>query len=145
MPPLLRQKNSFLLTTEDEAVEVPIEEDAINRLSAEEILKIITQLPPGYRTVFNLFTIEGMSHKEIAKALGITGKEQLRSYCNATGSPVGVWSNGGSISYYHRKDPNYFEDITDIPTAHQTLSDVLNERFTIDDLIAKDKLINEKK
>ncbi len=70
---LLRQKNSFLLTTEDEAVEVPIEEDAINRLSAEEILKIITQLPPGYRTVFNLFTIEGMSHKEIAKALGITG------------------------------------------------------------------------
>jgi type I restriction enzyme M protein len=33
----------------------------------------------------------------------------------------------------------------DIPTAHQSLSDVLNERFTIDDLIAKDKLINEKK
>lgn len=73
------------------------------------------------------------------------GKEQLRSYCNATGSPMGVWSNGGSISYYHRKDPNYFEDITDIPTAYQSISDVLNERFTIDDLIAKDKLINEKK
>lgn len=73
------------------------------------------------------------------------GKEQLRSYCNATGSPMGVWSNGGSISYYHRKDPNYFEDITDIPTAYQKLSDILNERFTIDDLIQKDKLINERK
>ena len=73
------------------------------------------------------------------------GKEQLRSYCNATGSPMGVWSNGGSISYYHRKDPNYFEDITDIPSANQKLSDILNERFTIDDLIAKDKLVNEKK
>ena len=82
---------------------------------------------------------------EIKKPKLKDGKEQLRSYCNATGSPMGVWSNGGSISYYHRKDPNYFEDITDIPTVHQSLSDVLNERFTIDDLIAKDKLINEKK
>lgn len=82
---------------------------------------------------------------EIKKPKLKDGKEQLRSYCNATGSPMGVWSNGGSISYYHRKDPNYFEDITDIPTAHQSISDVLNERFTIDDLIAKDKLINEKK
>ena len=32
------------------------------------------------------------------------GKEQLKSYCNATGAPIGVWSNGDSISYYHRKD-----------------------------------------
>ena len=39
------------------------------------------------------------------------GKEQLKSYCNATGAPMGVWSNGEQISYYHRKDPNYFEDI----------------------------------
>ena len=33
------------------------------------------------------------------------GKEQLKSYCNATGAPIGVWSNGESISFYHRKDP----------------------------------------
>ena len=32
------------------------------------------------------------------------GKEQLRSYCNATGAPIGVWTNGSQISYYHRKD-----------------------------------------
>lgn len=38
------------------------------------------------------------------------GKEQLKSYCNATGAPMGVWSNCDSISFYHRKDPNYFED-----------------------------------
>ena len=31
------------------------------------------------------------------------GKEQLKSYCNATGAPIGVWSNGDSISFYHRK------------------------------------------
>lgn len=73
------------------------------------------------------------------------GKEQLKSYCNATGAPIGVWTNGDSISYYHRKDPNYFEDITDIPTSYQKLSEIINEQFTIDDLIRKDKLVNEKK
>lgn len=73
------------------------------------------------------------------------GKEQLKSYCNATGSPIGVWTNGESISYYHRKDPNYFEDITVIPNNNQRLSDVLNEKFTLDDLIKKDKLVNERK
>ncbi|MFD2696396.1 N-6 DNA methylase [Mesonia sediminis] len=73
------------------------------------------------------------------------GKEQLKSYCNATGAPIGVWSNGDSISYYHRKDPNYFEDISAIPNANEKLSDILSERWTIDDLIKKDKLVTEKK
>ncbi|MBL8076534.1 MAG: type I restriction enzyme HsdR N-terminal domain-containing protein [Anaerolineales bacterium] len=73
------------------------------------------------------------------------GKEQLKSYCNATGAPIGVWSNGDSISYYHRKDPNYFEDIPVIPQATEKLSDILSERWTIDDLIKKDKLVNERK
>lgn len=73
------------------------------------------------------------------------GKEQLKSYCNATGSPIGIWSNGDSISYYHRKDPNYFEDIPGIPRADQKLSDILSERWTINDLISKDKLVNERK
>jgi len=73
------------------------------------------------------------------------GKEQLKSYCNATGAPIGVWSNGDSISHYHRKDPNYFEDIPAIPKATEKLSDILSERWTIADLIAKDKLVNERK
>jgi len=73
------------------------------------------------------------------------GKEQLKSYCNATGAPIGVWSNGESISYYHRKDPNYFEDLSTIPKATEKLSDILSERWTIKDLVAKDKLVNERK
>lgn len=73
------------------------------------------------------------------------GKEQLKSYCNATGAPIGVWTNGGQISFYHRKDPNFFEDLPNIPTFDKKLSDILNERWTIDDLISKDKLITEKK
>ena len=56
---------------------------------------------------------------EVKKPKLKEGKEQLKSYCNATGAPIGVWSNGKSISYYHRKDPNYFEDISNIPRADQ--------------------------
>ena len=73
------------------------------------------------------------------------GKNQLRSYCNATGAPIGVWTNGEKISHYHRKDPNYFEDITDVPKATQSLKDILSERFTLKDLVIKDKLANERK
>ena len=58
---------------------------------------------------------------------------------------MGVWTNGQSISHYHRKDPNYFEDIPTIPHATEKLSDILGERWTIDDLIKKDKLVNERK
>ena len=73
------------------------------------------------------------------------GKNQLRSYCNATGAPIGVWTNGEQISPYNRKDPNYFEDISDIPNVNQTLADILTERFTLRDLILKDKIANERK
>lgn len=73
------------------------------------------------------------------------GKEQLKSYCHATGSPIGIWSNGESISYYHRINPNYFEDISDIPNVNQTLAEIKNERFTILDLLNVDKLVHQKK
>ncbi|MDA3818840.1 MAG: N-6 DNA methylase, partial [Prolixibacteraceae bacterium] len=67
------------------------------------------------------------------------------SYCNATGAPIGIWSNGESVSFYHRKDPNYFEDIPAIPKASEKLSDILSERWTIENLIEKDKLRTERK
>lgn len=73
------------------------------------------------------------------------GKDQLRSYCHATGAQIGVWTNGEQVSYYHRKNPNHFEDITDIPKEEQKLEDILSERFTLKDLIIKDKLVNERK
>ena len=82
---------------------------------------------------------------ELKKPKLLDGKNQLRSYCNATGAPIGVWTNGNKISHYHRKDPNYFEDITDIPKADQSLNDILNERYTLKDLIINDKIPNEGK
>lgn len=82
---------------------------------------------------------------EVKKPKLQDGKEQLRSYCNATGAPIAVWTNGQQISHYHRRDPNYFEDLTDIPNAEQTLADILKEHFTLKDLILKDKLTTEHK
>ena len=82
---------------------------------------------------------------EVKKPKLKDGKEQLKSYCNATGAIIGIWTNGDQISYYHRKDPNYFEDIPNIPKESQKLKDILTERWTIDDLVAKDKLVSEKK
>ncbi len=73
------------------------------------------------------------------------GKEQLHSYCNATGAPIGVWTNGEQISHYNRKDPNYFVDITDIPKSSQTLEDILKGHFKLKDLIINDKLATERK
>lgn len=73
------------------------------------------------------------------------GKSQLKSYCNGTGAPIGVWTNGNQIQHYHRKDPNYFEDLTDLPNANQSLSDILEERWKIDDLIKHDKLVTERR
>lgn len=82
---------------------------------------------------------------EVKKPRLSEGKEQLRSYCNATGATMGVWTNGQQISYYHRKDPNYFEDIPNIPACTQKLKDILTERWTIADLVCKNKLVSEKK
>ncbi len=82
---------------------------------------------------------------EVKKPKLKDGKEQLKSYCNSTGATMAVWTNGEQTIYYHRKDPNYFEPIPNIPLASQSLRDVLKEKFTIDDLIKKDILKTQKR
>lgn len=82
---------------------------------------------------------------ELKKPKLTEGKEQLKSYCNATGAPIGVWTNGEQISCYNRKDPNFFEMVSDIPKASQKLSDILSEKYTFDDLRARDKISKEKR
>lgn len=82
---------------------------------------------------------------ELKKPKLTDGKEQLKSYCNATGASIGVWTNGEQISCYNRKDPNFFEEISDIPKATQKLSDILNEKYTYNDLRRVDKISTQKK
>ncbi len=55
----------------------------IAELSAQDLLVIINNLPEGYRIVFNLFAIEGYSHKEIAERLGITESTSKSQYSRA--------------------------------------------------------------
>ena len=54
-----------------------------DNLAVEEILKTIQNLPNGYRIVFNLFAIEGYSHKEIAEKLGITESTSKTQFLKA--------------------------------------------------------------
>jgi RNA polymerase sigma-70 factor (ECF subfamily) len=54
---------------------------AIQRIGYKDLHKMIAVLPPGFRTVFNMYVIEGYSHKEIAEALEIsetTSRSQLQ-------------------------------------------------------------------
>lgn len=60
------------LQFEEELAEPEIIEPEVETLSQEEILEFILQLPDGYRTVFNLFVFENLSHKQIAEHLNIT-------------------------------------------------------------------------
>ena len=46
--------------------------DALDNLSAEEIIALVAKLPTQYRTVFNLYVIDGYSHKEIGEKIGIS-------------------------------------------------------------------------
>ena len=82
---------------------------------------------------------------EIKKHKGKDGKDQLKSYTNATGSPLAVWTNGIEIDYYERLDPNYFEPLSNIPKADETIDDIKNETFTYLELMQKDRLSEERK
>jgi type I restriction enzyme M protein len=75
---------------------------------------------------------------EVKKVKAKDGKEQLRSYTNATGAPLALWSRGAEDIVWNRKDPNYFEEIDRFPHATETIESVLNEPWTIADLIARE-------
>jgi RNA polymerase sigma factor (sigma-70 family) len=67
------QKHHVLTQLDNVVYQVStVEEDALQKISHEEIIRSVQLLSPGYRTVFNLFIIEGWSHDEIAKHLNIS-------------------------------------------------------------------------
>lgn len=94
---MILRKNQPLVFPGDEAHisnqadDFSIESD----ISAREILELLDLLPPGYRTVFNLYVLEGFKHIEIAETLGISintsksqlilAKEKLRNLLKAKG------------------------------------------------------------
>lgn len=77
----LRKNRSMYLETDLEAADrEPDYSTLSDHLEAEDLMRLIQELPSGYRIVFNLYAIDGYSHKEIAEQLGIsenTSKSQL--------------------------------------------------------------------
>ncbi len=49
-----------------------IQEDALSKMSSDEIILLVKQLPPSYRATFNLSVVEGYAHNEIASIMGVT-------------------------------------------------------------------------
>lgn len=76
----LRKKGKMKFQETDFSYEVGEAAEAIMHLEVEELNRLIESLPTGYKTVFNLYAIEGYTHQEIAEMLGIqegTSKSQL--------------------------------------------------------------------
>lgn len=76
----LRKNNNFKLTVEISNVTISASPVIEDDLAAKDILGLLNMLPTGYRTVFNLYVIEGYKHREIAEILDIsinTSKSQL--------------------------------------------------------------------
>lgn len=112
------------------------------RIDVEKTIYFGSRVEPGaadivvyhedLRHYYILFEIKRPSRK--------AGLEQLKSYCNAEGAPIGVWSNGNEIIRLHREDPNVFIEIPRIPKVTETLKDILTERWTLKWLEEHDEL-----
>jgi RNA polymerase sigma factor (sigma-70 family) len=68
------RKQHLLYPVEDVSIydSVNFSDDVIAKISADDLMKIIQELPPRYRLVFNLYVIEGLSHEEIAEEMSIS-------------------------------------------------------------------------
>jgi len=80
----LRREKRYLFAEDadllpESAAPATVEHD----LAASELLVLIDQLPAGYRTVFNLYAVEGYSHPEIARMLGISENTSKTQYKKA--------------------------------------------------------------
>ena len=75
-----KANSSYRFLELESIINKPSNENIVSTLTADDLLKLVQQLPDGYRLVFNLYCIEGFSHKEIAEKLKIkigTSKSQL--------------------------------------------------------------------
>jgi RNA polymerase sigma-70 factor (ECF subfamily) len=75
-----KKKTRFLDINNHESASADAEPAALSSLSEDELIRMISSLPEGYRIVFNLYVMEGFSHDEIAEMLAIqaaTSRSQL--------------------------------------------------------------------
>ena len=77
------KKHAFHADVDEVSFLLPDNETITGDLAAQELLKLLNTLPDGYRVVFNMFAIEGFSHKEIAEHLGVTENTSKSQYSRA--------------------------------------------------------------
>ena len=66
------RQNELVLYDLTEGLDIPMEDDFLSKMAAEDLLRLVQKLPPAYRMTLNLFSLEGFSHAEIAEMLGIS-------------------------------------------------------------------------
>ena len=74
------QKTKFDVSISDVEYQLEYNDTGLQSLELEELMNLVQSMPNGYRVVFNMFAIEGYSHKEIGEKLGInenTSKSQF--------------------------------------------------------------------
>jgi type I restriction enzyme M protein len=112
------------------------------RIDVEKVIYFGSRVEPGAADIVVFH--EDLQHYyilfEVKRPSRTAGLEQLKSYCNAEGAPIGVWSNGDEIIRLHREEPNIFIEIPRIPKVSETLRDVLTERWTLKWLEEHDEL-----
>ena len=94
-----------------EAEELGNEASIYQKLNYEDLLKLVQKLPPGYRAVFNLYAIDGYTHEEIGKLLGISegtsksnlfkARQKLRGYLEEelnTTKIIPLYGNNGKVN-----------------------------------------------
>ncbi|HNS16277.1 MAG TPA: sigma-70 family RNA polymerase sigma factor [Bacteroidales bacterium] len=67
-----KERHLYSLSDVENTLEDVMEENIIGQISTKDLVKLIQDLSPRYRMVFNLYAVEGYSHKEISRMMGIT-------------------------------------------------------------------------
>lgn len=81
---IMRQKKNHFWEANDLRLPDDVYQPGVlEKLGAEELLRLIAQLPSGYRTVFNLYAIEGYDHQEISVMLGISESTSRTQFLKA--------------------------------------------------------------
>lgn len=87
--------------------EPEVEDPPIDNITAEELQRMIQELPTGYRTVFNLFVLENKSHDDISRILGIkkdSSASQLHRAKNLLAKKISEYRNNKNIKYERSVD-----------------------------------------
>jgi len=112
------------------------------RIDIEKVIYFGSRMEPGRADI--VIFHEDLQHYyilfETKRPSRRDGLEELKSNCNAEGSPIGVWSNGNEMIRLHREEPNIFVEIPRIPKVTESLRDILTERWTLQWLEEHDEL-----